>query len=368
MRQLAAVSSVSIGLQLLSLSSIASVALAARTRLKLRQRTAEACQFVAHRPGDKEELETTDGPQVLFRSGSTAVVDVPPLRYLVSLADDGHCYEQAERTCGNSTSLGSASTANTSDVNTSSSSASACSSAPPCLPDFAGSALLSYLRSMAAGALVGKDAAPNRVGVLGMGSGALAAWASHTFPEAQVDAVDLSSAVVEAASCFGLQPDAPGLHLEVADGRKFLADGAGATGEYDALFVDAFDAGGLLPSCLATVEFFALAAERLSPAGGVMAINLGWHDDLGMLIAAISRSFLHVAVGGAPHETNRVVLASQMDLRAVAGGPQPPASGPPELAQWAADAAFKTAPKQSDDGLAAFTQPRTDSGEGCSSA
>lgn len=309
--------------------------------------TGEACQFVAHRPDNSEEVLSADGPQVLFRKGDVAVVEKKPMRYLVSLAGDGSCNEQAEQLC--TTSGSSNATAVTCENS-------------QCVPDGNGDALLSYLRSMAGGALASRPP-PGRSAVVGLGSGALAAWLSHAFPDGAVDAVDLSSDVIEAAKCFGLR-ESPQLRIIAGEGRQFLSN-AGAFA-YDAIFLDAFDAGGSLPRCLATAEFFQMITQKLSPDQGVLAVNLGARDDPAPTLAAIRKTFMHVAVGRAPLLTNHLVLASQTELKIPSGGDAgsaellTPGSVAANLTRWARQGDYKVPI-----GDNAQEVLKTDAGEGC---
>lgn len=307
-----------------------------------------ACQFVAHRPDDSEEVLTAGGPQVLFQKGEVVVLEKSPMRYLVSLAGDGSCNEQAEQVC--STTASGNGTAATCDSS-------------PCTPEGNGDTMLSYLRSMAGGALAGRPP-PGRSAVVGLGSGALAAWLSNAFPDGQVDAVDLSADVVAAAPCFGVRESSQ-LHLIQDEGRHFLL-GAPAFA-YDAIFLDAFDAAGSVPPCLATAEFFQNLTQKLSPDQGVLAVNLGARDDPGPVLAAIRKAFMHVAVGKAPKLTNHLVLASQTELTVSFGDAGPaellsPGSVAANLTRWARQGGYHLEASQA----GTVTEvPKTDAAEGC---
>lgn len=336
-----------IALLLCNIIAAASAHLRAAARNQRRYALGGGCQFVAHRPDDSEAVLAAEGPQVLFRKGEVVVVEDKPMRYLVSLAEDGTCNEQAEQRCevvsGNKTSAGSCETA-------------------LCKPEGNGDSLLSYLRSMA-GALVARPP-PARSLVLGLGSGALASWLGRAFPDGSVDAVDLNADVIAAAQCFGVQSSSQ-VNVVQSEGRAFLRD-AGAFA-YDAIFLDAFDAAGLLPPCLATSEFFALVAQKLAPDQGVLAVNLGARDDAGPVLAAIRKAFIHVAVGHAPLLTNHLVLASQTPLTLPsedtgAAEVLAPDSVAANVTRWARQAGYKASQPSTQDA------PRTDAGEGCAAA
>lgn len=319
------------------------------------------CQFVAHRPDDSEAVISADGPQVLFRRGEVMVVESKPMRYLVSRAQDGTCNEQAEQLC--STSSGS-----NDNTNNASSSAGSCEGVP-CVPAGNGDALLSYLRSMVGGALTSRPA-PSRSVVIGLGSGALAAFVAQAFPEGNVDAVDLDADVLAAAPCFGVRQSSQ-LQLVQSEGRAFLTSAGNFA--YDAIFLDAFDASGALPPCLATLEFFQMVAQKLSPDQGVLALNLGFKDGQGAVLAAIKKVFMHVAVGSAPKETNTVVLASQTEIIVPGSDAGPaellkPGSVNANLTRWARQAVFKMALAKTVADASFQDAPKSDAGEGCAVA
>lgn len=341
-----------------TLASAASVHLRASATTGVAGRSASkdygagsACQFVAHRPDNTEAVLAAGGPHVLFRQGSVAVVEDKPTRYLVSLADDGTCNEQAEQLC----SFASTSNSSTSCEET------------PCVPEGNGDTLLSYLRSMVGGALAFRPP-PSRSAVIGLGSGALAFWLGRAFPDASVDAVDLSGDVIAAAKCFGLQSSEQVRIIE-DEGRHFLVGAKAFT--YDAIFLDAFDASGSLPGCLATSEFFELVAQKLTPDQGVLSVNLGAKDPPGPMLAAIQKAFMHVAVGRAPQLTNHLVLASQTEIAIQAGESGSaeilsPGTVAANLTRWARQGTYHLGKSEAIDAGGVAEVPRTDAGEGCS--
>lgn len=331
-------------------------------RLRRTWSAGSGCQFVAHRPGDKEAVLTTGGPRLLYKKGSVAVVEDEPMRYLVSMAEDGRCYEQAEVTCRKVSSTGDAD--NSTGINASASTeAFGDCNAAQCSRDVSGDALLSYLRSMAGGALAARSA-PTRALVIGFGSGALASWLEASFADVVVDTVDLSADVIGAAGCFGVDAS-PRLNLVVEDGRRFLQDSETI---YDAIFLDAFDESGHLPGCLATAEFFDLCVNRLAPDHGVLAMNLGLDDGINSVLDGVRHAFLNVATGSAPHETNTIILASQTELGFGAGGAnEGDGNGiadqklSAQLMGWARTARFRTSTKD----VGFIQDPRTDASESC---
>ncbi len=106
--------------------------------------------------------------------------------------------------------------------------------------------------------------------VIGCGGGSLARMLSET--GARVSVVDVDPASFELARWYFGLPDSCECH--VADGREFLA---ATTRRYDAIVLDAYDAGDM-PAHLASREFFALVRRRLAP-GGAFFVNAFVRDD-----------------------------------------------------------------------------------------
>ncbi|HEX4930815.1 MAG TPA: fused MFS/spermidine synthase, partial [Gaiellaceae bacterium] len=101
----------------------------------------------------------------------------------------------------------------------------------------------------------------------GGGSAPKRAW--RDFPDMRIDVVELDPEVVAAAYTYFAVPRDPRLHVEVEDGRRFLAANEGP---WDAIVVDAFYSDSI-PFHLATREFLELARSRLAP-GGLVAANI----------------------------------------------------------------------------------------------
>jgi len=106
---------------------------------------------------------------------------------------------------------------------------------------------------------------PDRVVLVGLGAGvSLGATVSHKRVR-HIDCVELSPAVIEAADSFRPWNDNPTadprVHIEVADGRHFLASSASV---YDLIIVDPVDP----PVCnLYTREFYRIARAALADKG-----------------------------------------------------------------------------------------------------
>jgi len=208
---------------------------------------------------------------------------------------------------------------------------------PPCTPKV--DSMGGYFKSVAALSVLtsdGRARKPRRVLVIGLGAGLLPSWLLAN-TEAEVDVVDINQAVVDASPCFGLRAGG-NLALYADDGRKFLANAADAT--YDTIIVDAFDGSASMPMCMRSVEFFKLAAGKLTKRG-VLLLNLltcGSDKDAGScgpfrdsVVAAVQQSFSTTYDAQAPGSlgSQSVLLAKKHD-----DGPEESAGTmPSEVAQ-----------------------------------
>lgn len=127
---------------------------------------------------------------------------------------------------------------------------------------------LDYSRTMMAGFLL--QPAPKRALMLGLGGGQISNYLRRTFPDLEIDAVDIDPEVVRLAQkYFGVPTDDPGYRCHVADGRLFVEQAAKGT-TWDMLILDAFR-GVFVPYHLKTAEFYRACLDRLSPRGVVVA-------------------------------------------------------------------------------------------------
>lgn len=111
---------------------------------------------------------------------------------------------------------------------------------------------------------------PERIGMLGLGGGALPLVLHHFLPQATIDCIEINPTVVDVARrFFGFQPDER-LQVHVSDGRDFLAT---QTTRYDILLMDIFLDKGQTPGHLLTIEFQQLCRQRLND-NGVLVVNI----------------------------------------------------------------------------------------------
>lgn len=170
-------------------------------------------------------------------------------------------------------------------------------------------------------ALVGLSLAekPGRMLVIGLGGGSLPMYLRHYYPEAQIDAVDISAQVVDVAKrYFGFREDAR-MRAHVMDGRRFIE--AARPGSYDLVILDAFGAASV-PAPLTTREFLLAVRRALDPRGVVVG-NV-WGRGFNVLYDDMLRTYqevfdeLYVVSAGA--EVNNLLLALPRSERLTQAG------------------------------------------------
>ena len=121
--------------------------------------------------------------------------------------------------------------------------------------------------------------------VIGLGGGSLTRYMMHHFPDCRIRAVEYRESVVKIArSHFGLPLDAR-LKVIVGDGGDYIRQQARTIeGEYDIMFLDAFDVDGMAQS-VASVAFFDACKTLLKP-DGILAINL-WGSESGLYSSCV---------------------------------------------------------------------------------
>lgn len=130
---------------------------------------------------------------------------------------------------------------------------------------------LPYARAMVSWLLF-KDKVDKAL-VVGLGGGSLTRYMLYHFPDCRIRAIEYRDSVVKIArSHFGLPLDAR-LKVIVGDGGEYVRQQAQVSeGEYDVIFLDAFDVDGLAQS-IASIAFFDACKALLKPEG-IMVVNL----------------------------------------------------------------------------------------------
>lgn len=217
-----------------------------------------------------------------------------------------------------------------------------------CKPDASQNMVPEY-RALLGSALASRGQM-SRVSVLGFGAGIVPTAVAQSHPEAVVESVDISSDVLAAAQCFGVEPGDK-MKLQEADGRTYL-EGLD-DGVLDMLFVDIYDDKAHIPPCFTTAEFFAIAKRKLN-SGGTLAMNIVT-EQLQDVLPSVVASFPDVKLGKLTNNRgNNVLLATTSSSESTvkagnidAGFVQEPQSDlSPVFAAWAQDANFAAATRE----------------------
>ncbi|HEX2252346.1 MAG TPA: fused MFS/spermidine synthase [Thermoanaerobaculia bacterium] len=171
----------------------------------------------------------------------------------------------------------------------------------------AGELAMSYPRVLPAAWLLAP--AIERVLILGMGGGNVAAYLRASWPRLAVDFVDVDPAVPEMARRHMGFRDGEGVAVHVADARRFLEETAE---RWDLVVVDTY-IGLSVPFHLTTREFLDLARSRLS-GGGVLAVNLATGLDQPFpraIYRTLAGAFPTVHTFQAPRSGNLLLFATE---------------------------------------------------------
>jgi spermidine synthase len=155
--------------------------------------------------------------------------------------------------------------------------------------------------------------------VVGLGGGTFPMLMRRTHPDMRIDVVELDPLVRKVAGLyFGLVEDAK-LRLHIADGADFMR----RTGkQWDLVLLDAYGAGGI-PAALATDEFFADVARRVSP-GGIAIANIADSNDETerATIARFTKAFPACVLLHTPRSDNVIAVAGSSLPRDLGGALQ----------------------------------------------
>lgn len=152
--------------------------------------------------------------------------------------------------------------------------------------------------------------------MIGLGGGSAQRAFEQFYPEVVIDTVEIDPIVVRVARNYFNFHESPRQRVYVEDGRVFLRRTRTC---YDLLVVDAYVSsryGPAIPAHLATKEFFALAAARLS-TNGVLAYNVvgtlhGYQRNLvGSIYKTMKTVFPQVYLFTATSSFNVVLLGTK---------------------------------------------------------
>jgi spermidine synthase len=167
----------------------------------------------------------------------------------------------------------------------------------------------------ALGPVLAGDATPGRALIVGLAGGTAARQLHATYPNIQVDGIEIDRTIIEAGrKYFGLTDDVA--NVTIADGRYALET---SDEQYDLVCLDAYRQP-YVPFHLATVEYFRLVSEHLT-ADGVVVVNAGRTDQDFRLVDALSttlgRVFETVLVVDVSRYDNSMIYASHADISVV---------------------------------------------------
>lgn len=145
---------------------------------------------------------------------------------------------------------------------------------------------VAYTRAMMAFLLFREP--PRRVLLVGLGGGSLAKFIYHRFPQARVEAVEISPQVIAVARhYFFLPPDDARLQVTVGDGAEHLA---GAEDAYDAIMVDGYGPEEQAAE-VASLAFYRSCRRALTPQGTLVVNLWGAEREFNECLARIGRVF-----------------------------------------------------------------------------
>ncbi len=170
--------------------------------------------------------------------------------------------------------------------------------------------ILSYTRYMTLALLI--NTTPRNILIVGIGAGSFVRFFNHHFPKSQIDAVDYSPHIINAAKGYFQLPENNQISLYCTDGCSFLQNNSSK--KYDLVLIDAFDDQGMAPTVYSDL-FFSLCAKVLSP-NGVVSCNL-WSDDkvrlreIKTFLATHFKSCLYLPV---PNRGNIIAMAMPSEV------------------------------------------------------
>ncbi len=148
---------------------------------------------------------------------------------------------------------------------------------------------------------------PQKVAILGNAAGTTARAFGHFFPKTHVTGVEIDGELAKIGRRWFAMDEA-NITAVTADARPFLRT---TRQRFDLIMLDAYRQP-YIPFYLTSVEFFRLAADRLTPGGSII-VNVGHprgSDELvGVLAAGMRRSLAHVWMSPT-RPTNTQLLAS----------------------------------------------------------
>lgn len=151
------------------------------------------------------------------------------------------------------------------------------------------------------------NAAPKRVGLIGLGGGSLAKFMHRYLPDTRLDVAELNPDVIAMRDQFRVPPDDERLHVHCLDGAVMVKN---VTEPLDALLLDGYSADGI-PHSLSTPAFFDRCRDALGEHGMLVANLSADEHRANTYIQRIRRSFRNVMAVPSDDGGNRVVYATR---------------------------------------------------------
>ena len=133
--------------------------------------------------------------------------------------------------------------------------------------------VLSYTQYMLLALLIHPE--PKSILVIGIGAASFVRFFHHHFPQSQVDAVDYSQHIINAARGYFQLPENSRITVHCQDGYQYLKNYKASP--YDLILVDAFNDLGMAPTIYSD-KFFRLCARNLTQ-NGVVSCNIWSGND-----------------------------------------------------------------------------------------
>lgn len=128
--------------------------------------------------------------------------------------------------------------------------------------------VLEYTRTMMGFLLL--QPCPQAVAIIGLGGGSLVKFCHRHLQGAHLTVVELNPHVLALRETFQVPADDDRLTVLEGDGAVWVQQ---VPGSLDVLMLDGFDAGGIVPQALCSVDFYQHCHQALRPTG-VLVVNL----------------------------------------------------------------------------------------------
>jgi predicted membrane-bound spermidine synthase len=130
--------------------------------------------------------------------------------------------------------------------------------------------------------------------VIGAGSYTIPKYLSNTYPNIQIDVLDIEQGLDQIARSYFKLSSAPNIHTIVEDGRRYLSR---SDVSYDLVYLDAYSSVHSVPQHLVTSDFFRLLRSRVSEGGIIMGNLIGRLDPHHLFIYSMQKTLANSLPG-----------------------------------------------------------------------